>query len=165
MQQRTANLPVSWLGVVPAQEFYKKIDVLIVPALWADPGPLVVHEAFANSVPVVGSRMGGISDFIQQDVTGWLFTPGDIAQLTDDLAKRIAAGGPSCRPKRHSLISGLKPPQNESPNATNMYRRPETLMIAQRESKAGTPIFAGFVKIPVLAAVLPLRAGGGVQDV
>jgi glycosyltransferase involved in cell wall biosynthesis len=92
LQARTAGLPVNWLGVVPAADFYPQIDLLVVPAIWADPGPLVVHEAFANAVPVVGSRMGGIADLVEEGTTGWLFEPGNAAALREILAERIRRG-------------------------------------------------------------------------
>jgi glycosyltransferase involved in cell wall biosynthesis len=92
LRARVAGLPVNWLGVVPAAEFYPQIDLLVVPAIWADPGPLVVHEAFANAVPVVGTRMGGITDFIEQGVTGWLYEAGDADALAAILTERIRDG-------------------------------------------------------------------------
>jgi glycosyltransferase involved in cell wall biosynthesis len=92
LRARVAGLPVEWLGVVPATDFYPQIDLLVVPAIWADPGPLVVHEAFANAVPVVGARIGGITDLVEEEVTGWLYSPGDVAALTAILAERIHRG-------------------------------------------------------------------------
>ena len=92
LRTRVAGLPVEWLGVVPAEKFYPQIDVLVVPAMWADPGPLVVHEAFANGVPVIGTRMGGITDFVEEGTTGWLFLPGDVTVLTEIIAGLIRAG-------------------------------------------------------------------------
>jgi glycosyltransferase involved in cell wall biosynthesis len=92
LKARVAGLPVEWLGIVPADEFYQRIDLLVVPAIWADPGPLVVHEAFANAVPVVGTRIGGITDFIEHDTTGWLYTPGDVSALSTILTERLRAG-------------------------------------------------------------------------
>lgn len=92
LQARSAGLPIDWLGVVPAADFYPRIDLLVVPAIWADPGPLVVHEAFANAVPVVGARIGGITDLVEHGVTGWLYSPGDITALSTVLAERIRAG-------------------------------------------------------------------------
>ena len=92
LKARCARLPVDWLGVVTGADFYPPIDVLVVPAIWADPGPLVVHEAFANAVPVVGTKMGGITDLVEQGVTGWLFEPGNSAALTEILTDLISAG-------------------------------------------------------------------------
>jgi glycosyltransferase involved in cell wall biosynthesis len=92
LRAKTAGLPVEWLGVVPAVDFYPRIDLLVVPAVWADPGPLVVHEAFANAVPVIGSRMGGIADLVDDGATGWLFEPGNVTALREIIAKRISEG-------------------------------------------------------------------------
>ena len=92
LKARTENLPVEWLGVVPAADFYPQIDVLAVPAIWADPGPLVVHEAFANAVPVAGAKIGGITDLVEHNVTGWLYPPGDVEALRTILAERIRGG-------------------------------------------------------------------------
>jgi glycosyltransferase involved in cell wall biosynthesis len=92
LQARVAALPIEWLGVVPATDFYSQIDLLVVPAIWADPGPLVVHEAFVNGIPVVGARIGGISDFIEEDVTGWLYPHLDAAALAAILTERVRTG-------------------------------------------------------------------------
>lgn len=89
LKARVTGLPVDWLGFVPAEEFYPRIDLLVVPSIYADPAPLVIHEAFANAVPVIGARIGGITDLLEQNVTGWLCTPGDAAALSAILAERI----------------------------------------------------------------------------
>lgn len=47
-------------------------DVVAVPSQWVETGPLVVLEAFAAGVPVLGSELGGIADKIQHDVNGLL---------------------------------------------------------------------------------------------
>jgi glycosyltransferase involved in cell wall biosynthesis len=92
LRAKTAGLPVEWLGFAKSSEFYPMIDLLVVPAIWADPGPLVVHEAFLNGVPIVGARIGGIADFIEPGVTGWLYAPHDVTALRAILAERIREG-------------------------------------------------------------------------
>src|SRR5262249_27401393 len=47
-------------------------DVLAVPSQWMETGPLVVLEAFAAGVPVVGSALGGIGELVSDDVDGLL---------------------------------------------------------------------------------------------
>lgn len=47
-------------------------DVLLVPSQWLESGPLVVLEAFAADVPVVGSRLGGIAELVADGVDGIL---------------------------------------------------------------------------------------------
>jgi glycosyltransferase involved in cell wall biosynthesis len=124
LKDRVANLPVEWLGVVPAADFYPEIDLLVVPALWADPGPLVVHEAFANGVPVIGARIGGIADFVEPGVTGWLYTPGDVAALYALLAARICAGR-GALPKETAFESFMSEttPQCVAQRYEDVYRK------------------------------------------
>ncbi len=41
------------------------LDAAVIPSLWWDCAPLVVAECLAGRVPVVASRMGGITDFVR----------------------------------------------------------------------------------------------------
>ena len=40
----------------------RRLDVLVVPSLWLENSPLVIHEAFQAGVAVVGRRIGGIPE-------------------------------------------------------------------------------------------------------
>ncbi len=62
-------------------ELLAAFDVVVVPSVWDDCAPYVVAEAMAARCPVVGSRIGGIPDFVDDGRTGWLFAPGDAAEL------------------------------------------------------------------------------------
>jgi glycosyltransferase involved in cell wall biosynthesis len=92
LRAQTAHLPVEWLGFVEPTAFFPRVDLLVVPAIWADPYPLVVIEAFAHGVPVVGSRLGGITDMIEDGVTGWTYRHDDVAALRAILAERLKKG-------------------------------------------------------------------------
>ena len=48
--------------------------------------PLVVLEAMATELPVVATAVGGLSDVIDDHVTGYLVPPGDATALTRQLA-------------------------------------------------------------------------------
>lgn len=92
LHARCAGLPITWLGFVPTEAFFSKIDLLVVPSTWAEPGALVVNEALASGIPIVGSRIGGIPEMIEDGVTGWIFEPGNVDDLRKTLATRITAG-------------------------------------------------------------------------
>jgi glycosyltransferase involved in cell wall biosynthesis len=53
-------------------------DALAVPSLWLETGPLVVLEAQAAGLFVIGSRLGGIAELVD-DSSGLLLPPGDVA--------------------------------------------------------------------------------------
>ena len=52
------------------------IDLGFVLSVWEDNGPQVVMEMLNNHVPVIGTRLGGIPDFVN-DSNGYLFNPYD----------------------------------------------------------------------------------------
>jgi glycosyltransferase involved in cell wall biosynthesis len=54
-------------------------DVLAVPSIWLETGPLVVLEALAAGTPVVGSDLGGIAEVVTPGSNGWLLPHGDVA--------------------------------------------------------------------------------------
>jgi glycosyltransferase involved in cell wall biosynthesis len=56
-------------------EVLRLIDVLAVPSQWLETGPLVVLEAFAAGVPVMGTRLGGIAEIVRDEVDGLLLEP------------------------------------------------------------------------------------------
>ncbi|MGF1632905.1 MAG: glycosyltransferase family 4 protein [Phycisphaerae bacterium] len=73
-----------------------QLDVLVLPSL-AEGCPMVLLEAMAAGVPVVGTDAPGIRDVIEDGVTGLLTPPGRLAealrQLGEDalLRRRLAA--------------------------------------------------------------------------
>lgn len=66
------------------------LDCLIVPSVWYENSPLVIQEAYALGVPVVASRLGALTEKVQEGVTGRLFAPGDPADLARVLGELIA---------------------------------------------------------------------------
>ncbi len=60
-------------------------DALIIPTLWYEASPLIIREAHAAGVPVVGSDIGGLSETIHHQVNGILVPPGDVAALREVL--------------------------------------------------------------------------------
>jgi glycosyltransferase involved in cell wall biosynthesis len=54
---------------------------LVFPSIWYEGLPLTILEAFANGLPVISSRLGGMVDLIQHGQTGLHFTPGDTGEL------------------------------------------------------------------------------------
>ena len=96
-------------------------DVLAVPSLWPETGPLVVLEAFAAGVPVVGSDLGGIPELVADGVNGLLFPVGDYIALADQLVRLITERDLLAR-----LRAGIRPPRTLADLADDLlpeYRR------------------------------------------
>lgn len=54
------------------------LDLLAVPSLCLETGPLVVYEALAVGTPVLGSNLGGIAELIEHGQNGWLVPQDDL---------------------------------------------------------------------------------------
>ncbi len=71
---------IEFLGPVSHDElpaFLESIDVLAVPSNYMETGPLVVLEAYAFGVPVMGANLGGIAERVRDGVDGWLLEFND----------------------------------------------------------------------------------------
>jgi glycosyltransferase involved in cell wall biosynthesis len=66
-------------------------DHLLIPSLWYENAPVAVIEAAAYGLGVIGSRIGGIPEAVEEGRTGVLFEPGDAAGLA--AAIQDLAGG------------------------------------------------------------------------
>jgi glycosyltransferase involved in cell wall biosynthesis len=50
----------------------REYDALAVPSQWLETGPMVVLEAFAAGIPVIGSNLGGIAELVTHGADGML---------------------------------------------------------------------------------------------
>ena len=78
---------VVFAGRLPEDDTLAEIaraDLLVLPS-FMEGLPIVLMEAMAVGVPVIASRVAGIPELVEDDVTGLLFTPSD----WDELASRI----------------------------------------------------------------------------
>lgn len=66
---------VEFVGYVKSNDFLKDVDVLVVPSLWDEPLGMVAIEALANSVPVITSGKGGLSESVKHEQNGLISPP------------------------------------------------------------------------------------------
>ena len=79
---------VVWSGPQPndaVREFIRQSEVVIVPEQWENMSPVIVGEAMFNQRPVVGSRLGGIPDFVLDSKTGLLFEASSARDLSEKI--------------------------------------------------------------------------------
>jgi glycosyltransferase involved in cell wall biosynthesis len=95
---------ITFTGQLPFSETQERLGrakMLILPSICFEGFPMVIREAFALGVPVVGSRIGAIPFLVTHAKNGMLFEPGDSGDLAgivsrlqennDELAAMAAA--------------------------------------------------------------------------
>ncbi len=83
---------ISFLTTLPGEQVVGALSnyhLLAVPSRWLETGPLVVLEAFAAGIPVIGSNLGGIAELLDDGINGVLVSddsPHKWAIQLNDLA-------------------------------------------------------------------------------
>lgn len=68
-----------------AQTVFTEVDCIVVPSIWGENSPLVIHEAQACQIPVITADFGGMSEYVEHLVNGLLFTHRDKDSLLEQL--------------------------------------------------------------------------------
>lgn len=71
-------------------QVYAELDVLLSTS-HTEAMPFALMEAMACGVPVIGTRVGGVPDLIQQGQTGWLISPGADQEAAQRLNALLAS--------------------------------------------------------------------------
>lgn len=67
-----------------------RMDLFALPSLFGEGLPMVVLEAMATGLPVVGSRVEGVPEAIDDGVSGLLVEPGDPVDLAEKIRQVVA---------------------------------------------------------------------------
>lgn len=96
----------------------KEIDVGAVLSIWEDNGPQVVMEMLNNAIPVLGTKRGGITDFISTE-NGFLFEPDE---GVDSALTWLNTLSPIKVKNYHNNIQQLKTPNEHYHEINNIYK-------------------------------------------
>lgn len=77
---------LGWLNHEQIYERMRAASYLVMPSIWYENFPRTLVEAYANGLPVVGSRLGALAELVDHGCTGLLFEPGS----AHDLARHLA---------------------------------------------------------------------------
>jgi glycosyltransferase involved in cell wall biosynthesis len=94
VERLVAELPsqTSWTPRLAAEEVVAALDassLLVLPSRSEGMGRVIV-EAFCRGRPVLGSRVGGIADLVEDGVNGVLVAPEDTRKLADELVRLLS---------------------------------------------------------------------------
>ena len=66
------------------------IVAIVVPSVWVENSPLVIHEAQQVRVPVVTAAAGGMQEYVRDEVNGLLFTHRDAGDLARAMQRLVS---------------------------------------------------------------------------
>ena len=108
-----------------------QFDVLAVPSQWLETGPMVVVEAHAHGVPVVGSNLGGVAEKVTHEVDGLLVPPTDVKAWAEAFAHLALNLG-----LVQQLRNGIKPVRTISLEAADSIALYNSILAAQFDQRA-----------------------------
>ena len=85
-----SGAPIEFKGQMQWEEFIpilRGARFMVLPAEWSENNPLTVIESQSLGTPVLGARIGGIPELIDEGVSGMTFTSGDVEDLKDKIKK------------------------------------------------------------------------------
>lgn len=68
-------------------EVFDHVDAVVVPSIWVENSPLVIHEAQGARVPVITGDVGGMAELVQHEVNGLLFRHRDASDLARQMQR------------------------------------------------------------------------------
>lgn len=129
---------VSFLEPVPSEQVAEALlnyDMLAVPSQWMETGPLVVLEAFACGLPVLGSDLGGITERVEDGMDGLLVRPHNSVEAWADALETLVRS-----PRLvERLTSGVKPPRGMDDVARDMFTVYEGVLASATEETIQPP--------------------------
>ena len=99
LRARALSLPhgcagrVEWLPEYENKEIVRDVfdrcDAIVVPSVWAENSPLVIHEAQQARVPVITANIGGMMEYVQHETNGLLFEHRSVISLAEQMQRLV----------------------------------------------------------------------------
>lgn len=84
-----AKNPIEFCGEYRNQDLVRKVfeavDSIVVPSIWAENSPLVIHEAQQCRIPVITADFGGMAEYVEHHANGLLFRHRDTDSLYEQM--------------------------------------------------------------------------------
>lgn len=84
---------IQWMGEYRneniVKDVFNKLDCIIVPSIWMENSPLVIHEALQMRVPIITADAGGMAEYVKHEVNGLLFKHREIKNLSEQMQRLV----------------------------------------------------------------------------
>ncbi len=71
------------------ENVFNEVDAIIVPSVWVENSPLVIHEAQQAGVPVITANTGGMIEYVHHEVNGLLFEHRSYISLAEQMQRFV----------------------------------------------------------------------------
>ncbi len=68
-----------------AKEVFSKVDCIVVPSIWGENSPLVIHEAQSCKIPVITADFGGMKEYVSHKKNGLLFEHRNLNSIFEQM--------------------------------------------------------------------------------
>lgn len=99
-----------------ADEVFSQIDCIIVPSIWGENSPLVIHEAQACKIPIITANFGGMAEYVKHQVNGLLFEHRNSDSLLEQIQWSIQHRD---QMKQFGYKGYINHPKGDVPNITD----------------------------------------------
>jgi len=86
--EKEASSNVKFLGILSKERIaslFNTSRMLVFPSIWYEGFPMVLVEAMMMGLPVISSRIGGLAEIVDDNVTGLLFEPGNDNEMAEKI--------------------------------------------------------------------------------
>ena len=73
------------------RDVFDRCDAIVVPSVWVENSPLVIHEAQQARVPVITANAGGMGEYVHHEINGLLFEHRSSASLAEQMQRFVDA--------------------------------------------------------------------------
>jgi glycosyltransferase involved in cell wall biosynthesis/MoaA/NifB/PqqE/SkfB family radical SAM enzyme len=84
---------IEWMGEYQNQDIvrdvFNRCDAIVVPSIWVENAPLVIHEALQARVPVITADAGGMAEYVHHEQNGLLFTHRNPQSLAEQMQRFV----------------------------------------------------------------------------
>ena len=132
---------VRFLGRRDRDEIFalmREAAFLVMPSLWYEGFPITLVEAYANGLPVLGSRLGSLIELIEEPGAGATFPAGDRAAFVE-LVQRALAEPALMEAWAHRARHRYEQTYTPVANGAKLERIYDEAIAASQESKPLTP--------------------------
>ena len=87
------QIRIEWMGEYSnqniVQNVFNRCDAIVVPSIWVENSPLVIHEALQARIPVITANCGGMSEYVRHEENGLLFAHRNPYALAEQMQRFV----------------------------------------------------------------------------